>query len=434
MIACSTTCWVPARLSSIYESRDDGRHFKPGKRPGKGAFVDLTVRSDGVIVAAIEKEQVTDEQGKKGVHAQIFTSKNAGVWTAGPIAETFYGSAITHHGDSVVVPSPSKKKPPSEEPDTLGLDAKGHWTLTSFPDPWLSFTWTDLRVEINAPIERPGFPKAEKNRLSSLAGLMGGLGISCQGVECLGFRDALGPSPSAGAFHDGVCAKEGVKAHTELIRSFTSRENKWHEETHTTYDCDDDAPAERASTLLVRDGEERRMARLPLSWASGVILGSDRASFVYCNDEHRGRPSLLHVSPRGALTEVASGIPGDLDLFGAESASDGTTVLWFDEAAWICAASVLGVPRSRCRSSSATTCSKSRSPRTATCDSGPATCSRRWGRPRRSRASTPRARRQSRRSSSAPTGTSSPIQQRRRPGYARSPPPARGSEQALTEA
>jgi|GEM_PF-4857989 len=327
---------VPDPDGAYYESRDGGRHFTTAKRPAKEALVDLTVRSDGVIVAAIEKKQVTDERGQKRVRAQIVTAKRPGAWTAGPLADAFFGSMLTHHGDSIVVESPREEQP--DEYDTLGLDAKGRWTPTDSPGSWLSSRWTDSLVRIDAPSERPGFPNPSKSGSGRLIGaLRHDSGPDCHGASCLGPRAMLGPPPIARAFHDGVCGRKHVAPRTSTIQ-YRDAAGEYAEKTFTTYECNKSAPAQRTSTLLLRDGDERRVVRLPSTCATGEITGSGRASFVYCSAEHQGRPSILHVSPLGAFTEVASGIAGDLDDLGAESASDGTTVIFAKKAAWICGA------------------------------------------------------------------------------------------------
>ena len=328
---------VPDPDGAYYESRDGGRHFIPAKRPTKQALVDLTVRSDGVTVAALEEEQVAGKRGRKHVGAQIVTAKRPGAWTAGPLA-----AVLTHHGDSIVVESPRKKQP--DESDTLGLDAKGRWTPAVSPGSWLSSRLTDNLVRIGTPSERPGFPKPSKGggsggrRKIGCAVLGLSSGLDCHGASCLGHRAMLGPQPIARAFHDGVCGKKHVAPRTRTVQAFDEDACAYVAKTVTTYECTQSEPARRTSTLLLRDGDERRVARLPSTCAAGEVTGSGRASFVYCSAEHQGRPSILHVSPLGAFTEVASGIAGDLDVLGAESASDGTTVIFAEKAAWLCGA------------------------------------------------------------------------------------------------
>src|SRR5262249_2976254 len=137
-------------------------------------------------------------------------------------------------------------------------------------------------------------------------------------------RSALGPAPSVRAFHDGVCAKEHMIAHTEDVDIVEGAGKEVKQETYTYHTCDPSAAARRAPTLLLRSSDEPRVVRLPLSCAAGRVVGTDRASFVYCSGKHQCRPSIQHVSASGALTEVASSIAGDLEFLGAESASDGT--------------------------------------------------------------------------------------------------------------
>ena len=84
------------------------------------------------------------------------------------------------------------------------------------------------------------------------------------------------------------------------------------------------------------DGDQKHLARLPPSCASGFVAGTERASFVVCSSKHQGRPAIHHVAPSGALTAVVSGAPSDLSDLGAESTSDGTTVLFLGKGAWLC--------------------------------------------------------------------------------------------------
>jgi hypothetical protein len=330
---------VPSANGAFYVSRDGGRHFKAEKRPAPGALLDVTVRSDEVIVAATEKERVKNEQGKDGVRAQVLTQRGAGGWSKGPFADAFYGPVLTHQGDSIIVQSPGKK-----QLETLGLDAKGRWIPTDFPDTWLPFGWTDTRVAIDVPPVRPGFPKPAKGGYGMIGALGRGGGEPCQGVMCLMGRDLLGTAPSVSAFHDGVCDGQHVKEHKETFPVLDPGGKALKEESYTTYSCDERGPAKRASTLVVPTEAHPIVARLPASCASGRVVGTLRASFVYCTSEHRGRPSILYVSPSGTLAEVASGMAGDLEILGAESASDGTTVLFADKADWVCTSALPCAP------------------------------------------------------------------------------------------
>jgi hypothetical protein len=312
---------VPGADGAFYESRDGGRHFAPSKRPERGPLAGLAVRSDGVIVVAIEKETFTSDRGAKGIRAQVFVEGRGNAWSKGPLTETFHGPVIQQQGDTIAVNSPLKPGDPSSFRH-LGLDAKGKWIDAEYGDSWLNFAWADTRFNPGLPMDRPGFPKPRlKTDEDDLDGIEGGVAggvpggllmVTCRGVDCLARRSAIGATPGVRVFQDGEC---GVKA------------QQW---------CDTARPVQRAATLLVRDGGDRRVVRLPSSCASGRILGTERAAFVYCNGKYQGRPAIHHVAPSGVLTEVVSGAPRDLANFGAESASDGTSVLFTDKANWVC--------------------------------------------------------------------------------------------------
>ena len=108
------------------------------------------------------------------------------------------------------------------------------------------------------------------------------------------------------------------------------------DETFTETLCDVAAPALRAPTLLLGAGQNAPLVRLPLTCAAGEILGTVAAAFVHCAAAHRGREALLAVSATGALKEVVWPLPAQVTFRGAESASDGTTLLFAEKAAWLC--------------------------------------------------------------------------------------------------
>jgi hypothetical protein len=328
---------APGAGGAFYESRDGGKHFAAGKRPASGPIADLAVRADGVIVVAIEKEPITDAHGQKGLRAEVHVRRGAGAWSKGPLAEATYDRVVTHRGDSITVLSPAKPGDKSRV-ERLGLDAKGKWVAADYPGSWLGFTWTNAYIEAEVPVERPGFPKPPGKEEGGL-GLLGGLFRGdCRGFECLGNRSALGAPPPVRAFHDGQCDKGRVVTRTEKVKVLRSAGQEEREESHSWDECDPKAPVKRASTLVVREGEHARLARLPITCAAGRVVGTDRASFVYCSAKHAGRPSIHAVSPSGALAEVVSSAPDELEFYGAESVSDGTTVLFADKGVWVCRA------------------------------------------------------------------------------------------------
>lgn len=331
---------VPTEGGALYLSRDSGKHLSASKRPEAGPLTDLEVRSDGVVVAAIEKERFVGEYGAKGVRAQVWVQRGAGPWVKGPMGEALYGTPLSHQGDTIALDVP---KTPGDETTYRhrGLDAGGRWIETSYASAsWLAFSWTSTRFGPSPPDARPGFPGPRK-KSDGLGGIVGGImggpgGTPSCGVSCLGYRSPTGGPPAVRAFGDAECAREHVISRTEKVKVLGKAGAPAHEEDFTITECDAAQPAHRATTLLVPDGDQKHLARLPPSCASGFIAGTERASFVVCSSKHQGRPAIHHVAPSGALTEVVSGVPSDLSALGAESTSDGTTVLFLGKGAWLC--------------------------------------------------------------------------------------------------
>jgi hypothetical protein len=328
---------VPAAGGAFYVSRDGGKRFSSEKRPAPGPIAEVAVRGDGLVVAAIEKEPITAEGGHKGLRTEIFVGRDARAWQKGPLADALWGPALAQHGDHVSIHSPKKKGPPGES-EQLGLDAKGRWIKTDYPGNWLWFTWTDNRVEVEVPTERPGYATAA----SSDGGVLGGLGMlgsrgsDVHGVACLAHRSLVAAPPRVRAFHDGVCAKEHIQKRTETIHVMGGFGAKEHDEESTYSICDPSAPPRRTSTLLLRNTDAPRLVKLPVACADGHIVGTDRAAFLQCTNKHQGRASLHLVAPSGALAELVASLPADASFHGAESASDGTTLLFDKHAAWLC--------------------------------------------------------------------------------------------------
>lgn len=326
---------VPAAGGAFYVSRDGGKRFTKEKRPAPGPIAQLAVRGDGLVVAAIEKEPIT-QNGHKGLRAEVWVGRAARAWQKGPLADAPWGSPIAQHGDHLSIQSPKKKGAPGES-ERLGLDAKGRWIKTDYPGNWLWFAWTDHRVVVEVPNERPGYATApSRGGADILGGLMGAMRGDVRGVGCLAHRSLVAGAPRVRAFHDGVCAKEHVTKHTETIHVVDGFGGKEHDEQNTYPVCDPNAPPHRTSTLLVRTNDAPRLVKLPPACADGRIVGTDRAAFLRCTNGHRGRASLQFVSPSGTLVNVAAPLPADASLHGAESASDGTTLLFDERAAWVC--------------------------------------------------------------------------------------------------
>ncbi|APR82623.1 Hypothetical protein A7982_07972 [Minicystis rosea] len=164
-------------------------------------------------------------------------------------------------------------------------------------------------------------------------GLVGGWGFrDCHHATCLTHRVFVGERPRAQAFHDGECAVEHVQERTQTIIPLDPIAAQGPDRI-TGRTCDERRPPRRGSTLLLH-GNEPRIARLPIFCAQGRIIGTAHAAFAQCSASYGGRASIQRVSPDGALTELAA--MADPRLLGAESASDGTTVVMAENAAWLC--------------------------------------------------------------------------------------------------
>lgn len=329
----------PLADGAFYVSRDSGHHWKANPRPDKRALADLAVRSDGMIVAAIETETFK-ENDRKGVRTDVYTSRAGGAWTKGPIAEAvFVTHTITQTGDAILVSSPKKPGDPSSRVG-LGLDAKGKWIEADYPGSWLSFSWTNLELAPSTPVARPGFPKprGKDDGLGVLGGIMGALGggDKCEGADCLGYRWPASAPPYARAFHDGVCTPDSIRTRNEKIFVPDQNQKGMHEDSYVVKECDPQKPIKRASSLLVLNAASPRVAHVPTTCGHGHIAGTDRATFVHCSSEYAGKAALYFLAKTGELSP-AGDAPGDLEISGAESANDGTTVLYTRQGPWICA-------------------------------------------------------------------------------------------------
>ncbi|APR80546.1 Hypothetical protein A7982_05893 [Minicystis rosea] len=331
----------PAEGGVFLVSRDSGKHFAAEKRPGLARINDLAVRADGFVVVAIETGPIPQARDDKGVRCETWFGRGARAFQKGPPADALYSPAFHHSGDTISMLSPKPKKidPAKKESDPwqrtwLGLDAKGKWIETDYAKSWLWFTWTDAYIEVGVPEDRPGYPKpAAKDDLGGLGMIGGALAGDCRGAACLAHRSFASGPARVRVFHDGVCAKEHVIQRTETI-NFVDGARK--SEKHTYPACDENAPAQRASTLLLH-GDAPRVARLPLTCAKGRVFGTERDAFVQCAPTHAQRASIQRVSADGSLVEIAAAPrPGEVSLRGVESASDGTTVVVADKAAWVC--------------------------------------------------------------------------------------------------
>ena len=346
---------VPEAGGAYYESRDGGRRFTRATPPTEGSILELAVRSDGAIVAAGDPEKVEDARGNRAVRATIQVSRRPGVWTRGPRAESTYGWMIEQSGDTLWVNALSGVK---GELAMRALDQRGSWIAFELPEGWLGWTGMSPVIEPRVPRRRPGFPRPAAKAGGGggvlgglLGGLgMGGLGVGCRGVACLARRSLIAGAPLGSAFDDSVCRAEDVRERSESYTFHDGRSATPKTDTWVIRECDPAAAPRRAATLLLR-GEAPTVARLPPTCASGRVHATDRAVFVQCSDQHRGRPALLHLAPSGAFTEIVAGPPGDAPIHGAMSASDGTTFLLGDKRALLCRAgeraSCVAVPREK---------------------------------------------------------------------------------------
>lgn len=318
-------------------SRDAGRTFARWKRPAPGALADLTVRSDGVVVALIETQRRQRDRMTE-VHADAWSARAGGAWEKGPSAVALWGgSPLAHHGDTIAVQV--LKPGRTDDTETRVLSTRGKWIAGSYPPAWLERAWTSDTFALSPPETRPGFPEKDLRDGAGGLGLLGGLGSRSWGVWSLRGRPFASAPPRLRAFWDGECAKEHVVQKTETHHLIGTAGEPAHDESHTYPICDPGAAARRTSTLLLRpEGAAPRLAKLPASCASGSITGTIHAAFVHCDGKHGGRAGLHLAGPDGALAEMAAAIGADVRFRGAESASDGTTVLGSSEGTWICRA------------------------------------------------------------------------------------------------
>lgn len=320
-------------------SRDGGKRFVAEKRPAPGRIESVAARVDGIVVVAIEQERFKGPYGGNGVRAAAYVARGPGAWAKGPVGEAFYGPVLSQRGDDISIPVPKPDKDETRHEHT-GLDTRGRWIVSRYAPSWLDFAYSGTHVGIGIPHERPGFPTPPKgDDMNGLLGILGGIASSrpqCRGAACLARRKPVSSVAMARAFHDGVCAKGDVVTRKEthqIMRGPGFRDSR--EETQIIRECGRDAPAARAPSLLLL-GASQSLVKLPATCAAGRVVATDRAAFVACSSQHQSRPAILHVAPSGAITEVVPNAAPDLEVLGAESASDGTTLIFAEKVTWLC--------------------------------------------------------------------------------------------------
>lgn len=322
---------APAEGGAFQISTDGGRTFAAAPRPAKGEIVDLAVRADGFAAVAFARE---------GKRAEVVVGRGGKGFGKGTIAERHGRGVLVQHGDTISLDAAIVKGQPKGR---VGLDARGAWAQALYPASWLGFAWTSTSFAPTPKEPRPGLPKPPPrgdDPLSMVGGVMGGVlsGAECQGVACLHDRSLARSTPALRAYHDGVCAREHVVSRTETYRVEGSLGSPSMEVEQTIASCDRAAPAQRTTTLIAGAGEGAALVKAPDDCAAGRIVGTDRAAFLHCDGQHRGRARLIHVTPAGAFADVVTGLRADERIEGAESTSDGSTVLFAERHAWICRA------------------------------------------------------------------------------------------------
>jgi hypothetical protein len=240
---------------------------------------------------------------------------------------------LSQHGDTISARVPRH----ADDFEETALDARGRWIEADREDDaWLARTWTSARFKPNAPTPRPGFAKPARHGEEGF--LVGGIGTlahgadgSCQGVGCLRARPLAPGVAMAAAFDDGECAASSVVTRSHRFTNLTGSPAEY-----TTRECDANLPVRRASTLLVRGQGVPGVARLPASCAEGRVIATSRAAFVHCSSKYRGRAALLALTGAGTFAEVVANPAENLVIAGAESASDGTTVIFANLNPWLC--------------------------------------------------------------------------------------------------
>lgn len=269
----------PARL---YVSTDSGKTFSERKLPEQVPVIDLEVRRDGVIVLAHDRGKKKNSWNHEDQLAQIYVSRDA-TWTKGPRVQTYDAStAIAQHGDAITISSESSDAAKDDDGER-GLTRNGTWVSASESRGYLDFANASRWFSPNPPTARPGYPSNRANASEpDLPDLVGGvMGTACAGVTCVSNRPFSGTSPRISVLHDGVCAASDVVTRKETVVIASVDGKPAHPEEIAHRECDPTKSAVRTALLAVPTLEAMRLSRLPSSCASGEIVGTAAAAFLF---------------------------------------------------------------------------------------------------------------------------------------------------------
>lgn len=315
-----------SKAGAYFESTDGGKTLRKASLPAKAPLVQLVVRDDGLVLAALETARKPGSYGGTTLHAQTWIKARPGAaWKKSALVEGGEGSLVAltgavveatqiEHDDHFEVDSEAKN---------VALDARGTWIRTAWTAPWLQL-WPSPTFEPSPPSPRPTMPKARAGSDDADL-LVGGLmGNDCSGVACLSHREYTAPPPRAYVLDDALCDRAAVVDHAEEVTDSDAAGGK---RTIHSEVCDDERPAARTATLVVRGAGLPAWHRLPAWCPSGVLTGSDLWPIVHCDARHGGKGVLASFDEAGTFTELgplptrASWRPV------AERSADGTTVI-----------------------------------------------------------------------------------------------------------
>lgn len=330
-------------LPRLFVSLDNGRAFAERKLPERTSLIDLAIRRDGTVVIAHDAGKKKNSWGHEDQLAHIYVSRGT-TWTKGPVSQSYDAKgSITHRGDTITVSV--ERAADEEQPHALALAKNGKWVPASSPASYLAFGSLSHRFSPEPIVMRPGYPLARANPPDfGAGGLLGGVvGERCTGAACLAHRSMVGARPQIHAFNDGVCPASDVVERKEKIRVVGMHGKPSRDEEFTRRECDPKKAALRTPALAVPTPAGPRVGRLPSSCASGKIVGTSTSPFLYCDGRHQGGAGLFvidgtDVGP-SVLENLSAREPDEDRFHGAESASDGTTVLETSNGVIVCSAS-----------------------------------------------------------------------------------------------
>lgn len=328
----------------LFVSDDNGQSFSERKPPETTQILGLQVRRDGVIVIAHDAGKTRNTWGHDDQLAQVYASRGTG-WKKGPRSQSHDApSVISHVGDVVTV---ALEKIRGQEYEARALTRDGQWASPARTGAYLDFAYPSNRFFPEPAVARPPYPtggaRADEFGAGDLLGVLGGnLSDACRGATCLSHRSFVGMSPNLHALNDGVCPASDVVARKETLHVVSTDGKPAHDEEITHQECDPAKVPTRTSALVFPTQEGWLLGRLPAFCASGTIVGTPALSLLACDGQHRGQAGLFALRKGSGMSfEQVANMPPDAErdgrFRGAESATDGTTVIAMRRAVYLCA-------------------------------------------------------------------------------------------------